>query len=719
MSSTSEQTAETPKAPNRSVDGPRQEMSDEGRKTLIFAGSAVACLLITGAFELASRPETITEYGRVGEEFYPEFADPTVAKSLSVKVIDADELRPLEFSVEQAANGRWVIPSHHGYQADAEDRLADTASSVIGIKRGAMVTRWPADHARYGVVDPETESVGVDELDGIGKRLTLRGEDDSVLASYIIGKQVDDEEGQYYVRHPAEDETYIADLDISLSTKFTDWINTDLLDINNFDVRQVVLNDYSFEERGRSLAVTETVVSELSRETSSDDWQLESIDESKEVDQDAIRETVNAVADLELAGVRPKQPGLGGDLTLDRSVVRSQADVDRLQADLLSRGFLLQPNESDPNQLRLISREGEVSVGAEDGLKYNLHFGRVFTGSDEELEIGFESGDGDDSNEPADDGAGESPEDEATGEETDEDEADEDDASASGKPGRYVFIRVEVDPKLLGEVPEPVEPEMPEELKEAEAAEEAESEDEDGSEEDTDADESPDEGGEDSDADAEADDKEEDEEAKKREEELEKLRGEFEEAKQKYADDQRALKEYNEKLEEAKSKAEELNRRFALWYYVIPGESYDKLALSREDLVKEKAADEEAAGVDLSDLDPTALPSASPMPSGLNPPSTESEASNDPAAEPEKEDAAESGEPKSGEAKSGEADAEGPATEQPESPDSGGTDTEVPQAEETETADPEPESPDAASQSEESPETEADAESSPADPGGA
>ena len=118
----------------------------------------------------------------------------------------------------------------------------------VGIKRGAMVTRWPSDHARYGVVDPETDSVNVDEIEGIGRRLTLRGNEDAVLASFIIGKKVEDEDGQYYVRHPGEDETYIAELNISLSTKFTDWVNTDLLDIDSFDVRRVDLNDYSFDE---------------------------------------------------------------------------------------------------------------------------------------------------------------------------------------------------------------------------------------------------------------------------------------------------------------------------------------------------------------------------------------------------------------------------------------------------------------------------------------
>ena len=54
---------------------------------------------------------------------------------------------------------------------------------------------------------------------------------------------------------------------------------------------------------------------------------------------------------------------------------------------------------------------------------------------------------------------------------------------------------------------------------------------------------------------------------------------------------ERLLAEYETQVEAGKAKAEELNRRFAAWYYVIPGASYDSLKLSREDLVSPKAPD--------------------------------------------------------------------------------------------------------------------------------
>ena len=151
----------------------------------------------------------------------------------------------------------------------------------------------------------------------------------------------------------------------------------------------MTINDYRFDELSGRVSDTET--STLTREDSGADWVLEGLDEqTEEVDKDAMRETVNAIADLEIVGVRPKQKGLTPDLKLDRAALRSQQDVDRLQSDLLTSGFLLQQGD-DLESLSLISREGEIYAAANDGLVYRLHFGRVFTGSQDELETGLSS----------------------------------------------------------------------------------------------------------------------------------------------------------------------------------------------------------------------------------------------------------------------------------------------------------------------------------------
>ncbi|MFG0316500.1 MAG: hypothetical protein ACF8XB_04445, partial [Planctomycetota bacterium JB042] len=60
-------------------------------------------------------------YDDTGEPFFPDFSDPQQAVALEVVEFSADtaEIRP--FRVERKS-GRWTIPSHHDYPADAKDQ---------------------------------------------------------------------------------------------------------------------------------------------------------------------------------------------------------------------------------------------------------------------------------------------------------------------------------------------------------------------------------------------------------------------------------------------------------------------------------------------------------------------------------------------------------------------------------------------------------------------
>ena len=561
--------------------------------TFGYVGVAVACLAFTGLMEWSTHPPKIEEFGKVGQEFYPEFTDPTLASGLEVFVFDEEEVRARDFKVAKQPNGLWVIPSHHNYPADAEERLAKTASSIIGIKRGALVTRWNADHGRYGVINPKQDSLNVEDVEGVGKRLILRKEDDSVLADFIIGDQVDDKTDEYYVRHPEEDEVYIAKLEIDLSTKFTDWIDDKLFDFSSGDVLQLDINDYVFDDR----TITESIVTKLSRdEPWGSDWTMEAVDPktmatqnaldpaTQEVETQKISDALNALSGLEVVGVRPKQKGLTPDLKLDREYLRMQAQLQMLQEDLLARGFALQPGDTN-DTFSLISREGELIAGTAEGLRYQMYFGRVFTGSQEELEIGF--GDSD-----ADADAADTPEAGA------ENEQANDDADASGKPGRYLFVRVSFDETLLdGPASAPIEPEKPARLRELEAAEK---------EQDTADDETTEDTTEEATEDTAADDAAAADEATPEKSELEILREEYEAAQSQYQSDLRDYESRQEKIKTGEEKAEEINRRFAEWYYVIPGESFEKLEVSRADLIKVKETSDDES--DASSTGPAVVP---------------------------------------------------------------------------------------------------------------
>ena len=69
-----------------------------------------------------------------------------------------------------------------------------------------------------GVIDPLDESVV--ELQGRGKRVTIKGESDVVLADLIIGRSYEDKDrpGFYLVRVPGQKRVYGSRINIDIST---------------------------------------------------------------------------------------------------------------------------------------------------------------------------------------------------------------------------------------------------------------------------------------------------------------------------------------------------------------------------------------------------------------------------------------------------------------------------------------------------------------------
>ena len=122
----------------------------ESIRTLSFVGVAVASVAVAWIVHASSQPEEPEAFAKVGAEFYPDFTDPTAAGSLKIADYDEKSAKVHEFTVE-FKNGRWRIPSHHGYPADAKDRLEKAAASLIGVTRKSLAGRRANSHERFGV----------------------------------------------------------------------------------------------------------------------------------------------------------------------------------------------------------------------------------------------------------------------------------------------------------------------------------------------------------------------------------------------------------------------------------------------------------------------------------------------------------------------------------------------------------------------------------------
>ena len=111
----------------------------------------------------------------------------------------------------------------------ARDRLAAAAADVISIVKDDFRSDNVADHEALGVIDPLDETAA--SLQGRGTRVTFRGTNQEVLADLIVGNGPLDRPGFRFVRVPGQKRVYASRFEAEISTRFEDWIETNLLEV--------------------------------------------------------------------------------------------------------------------------------------------------------------------------------------------------------------------------------------------------------------------------------------------------------------------------------------------------------------------------------------------------------------------------------------------------------------------------------------------------------
>lgn len=427
---------------------------NEQTRTLTFAGAAVlAALAAFGAWQ-ANQPSTVDGFAEVGEPFFPDFKDPTKATQLTVVDYDKDTREAVTFSVKKNDDGLWTIPSHHNYPAEAEDRLARTATSLLNVEKTAVQSRNKDDWKRYGVVDPATDESATDKQRG--QRLTLNDNSGNALVDLIVGNEVEGNAGHYYVREPEENTTYVTELNVDLSAKFSDWIEPDLLKVSSSDIVKIVLDNYSIDEQRGRIVSKELLEFQKEDLSTTGDWKLVELKEdTEELDSSPISSIATNLDQLKIVGVRPKPEGLEDDLQIHPAFKQI------LQAQMQDQGYFIGPGKDGTGE-RLYSNEGELIAGTNKGVQYTLYFGEIARGTGKDIEVGLNQ-------EAAD-----------SDEEADKDsEGDDEAADEEEGPRRYLLVKVDLNQELLGDKPtapeEPTKPEiLNEEAAEDEPAKEAE-----------------------------------------------------------------------------------------------------------------------------------------------------------------------------------------------------------------------------------------------------
>jgi hypothetical protein len=569
--------------------------------------------------------------------------------SLKIVTFDAKTGQAQPFEVTKTKTG-YTIPSHENYPADASKHLGEAAASVSKIESISVAGETQGTHEEFGVVDPEGSGAKLGATD-VGTRVTLKDTKGNVLADFIIGKEVANAQGLRYLRLADKDQVYVVKLDTQyLSTKFEDWIEKDLLQIDPLNLREVGLADYSvitepqlvqlggkIQQISLPVDLNERSTMELKYDAKDLKWQIdkwvvfkdrkpkpEKLAEDQEVNQKKLDDLKSALDDLKIADVRRKPPGLEGNV---EQFLQNNREA---MESLMKKGFypMAPPHpETGKPVFQVLSDQGDVIARMENGVEYILRFGGVAGGQ------------------AADAAAKPAAEKKNQG-----DPEGKSESKSTSKLLRYLWVMTRFNEKMI---PKPELEKVPD-LAAADAAEPDAKEPAPGAKpEDAKKEESKD-GAKKNEAtpekpkatntqapqpdEAKGDGAKKDaapkdeappaaikkEEAKKAEEKSgaadnvpegkkegpkeEAQAGEKEQKKEPAKPHPEALKkrreeiikenkarqkDYEKKLAEGKAEVEKLNKRFADWYYIISDETYQKIHLGQKDVVQKKPPKEE------------------------------------------------------------------------------------------------------------------------------
>ncbi len=354
----------------------------EGRKTGIFALIAGAVALLAWATTNRNRIDTSDVTQMIGKVLFEKFTDPVNAASLKIQRYDTAKEAFDDFEVSKdRSSGRWSIPSHDSYPADASKQVADASNLFIGLKVLDIASEKREEHGLYGVIAPDKtkENQGGN---GVGMLVQLRDDKAEILADLIIGKEIDKK--KRFARIPSEDVTYVVELETTpLSTDFKTWIEPDLLKLSSMDIENLAVRDYQIIPTNQGMVLSRNYEADLAFSSTNSQWSAsrittfeadppveKKIGENEQLNTTKLNDVRNTLDSLKISDVAKKPAGLAADLKGDKTKLTKEA-VQSLEG----RGFFPNPNQKDGNIVDFYSKSGELIATLKDGVQYLLRFG--------------------------------------------------------------------------------------------------------------------------------------------------------------------------------------------------------------------------------------------------------------------------------------------------------------------------------------------------------
>jgi len=363
---------------------------NENNKTILFIIAAASCVALA-FFTAPEERDPSAQGSKMGQALFESF-DPRTATGIEIVEIDEDNMVSKSIEVSQTEAG-WLIkrPGKVDYPANADNQVKNVSSLLFDLRILDQAAEGSGEHATFGVLDPSKANPSDA---GIGKMIALKNNTGANLAQLIIGNEVEGLSNTRFVRKPEENSVYRVELQNvnDVTTKFVDWVEKDFLDIDKWNIKQVIFDNYEIKD-GKIAPSTKQVL-----DYDNSEWKLvgTSLSENEELNKEKLDDMKDAFDDLEIIDVERKPEILISSLRKGSEFVDAN-NIQELQSSansLIQKGFrpvnelgndgkpLSYPNRKP--KLKVVSQKGEVLVGMKDGVEYVLRFGETYRGPEDD-----------------------------------------------------------------------------------------------------------------------------------------------------------------------------------------------------------------------------------------------------------------------------------------------------------------------------------------------
>ncbi len=337
---------------------------------------------LTAAFAAASYPwpEAVTQNAQVSKPLFENY-ETSAVRGIEVIAYDADRSDIERIRLKRSGQN-WVVPQKSGFDVTGDQRVIEVTRALNDRTVLEVNSDSQTDHVNFGVVDPS--DVGVSTVRSrLGTKLVLSDRDKKTIAHIIVGDQVKNSPGKYYVRVPGKPTIYTIEFEKGiLASDFAQWVDPNLLELpidasGGLAVSGFTINRHRIDQETKKDESLYQVTYKIS-----DQQKLEVVGLSIGGDESDSEDLSNALprgftesAVRSLFGLRPTDVEKQNKAVIEFLKQTQKGDDEKLVAQLADRGFIYAGYENGGH--RFSGTNGELSILRSDGVRFTLAVGEL------------------------------------------------------------------------------------------------------------------------------------------------------------------------------------------------------------------------------------------------------------------------------------------------------------------------------------------------------